>query len=166
MKYFNTMTIKVNDPAKRNACIMGRKSYFGIPPAFRPLPQRLNIVLTRSATAAAEYPADVVVCGSLSEAMSVLRERYANEVENVWVIGGHAVYKEAMESELCNRIYLTEIKATFECDTFFPAIGGDFALIENVGEDSDVPAEEQEEKGIRYQFKIYEKTGGAPNTTA
>lgn len=152
------MTVKVNDPAKRNACIMGRKSYFGIPPAHRPLPQRLNIVLTRNA-AGAEYPDDVIVCGSLSEAMHVLRERYANEVENVWVIGGHAVYKEAMESELCNRIYLTEIKATFECDTFFPAIGGDFALIANDGVDKDVPAEEQEEKGIRYQYKIYEKIG-------
>lgn len=148
------MTTKTSDPTKRNACILGRKSYFGIPPTHRPLPGRLNIVLSRTSSAA-DFPADVVLCSSLSEAMSVLQERFADEVENVWIAGGTTVYKEAMESDRCHRIYLTEIKAHFECDTFFPAIDrAAFGLVDN---DGGVPVEEQEEKGIRYQYRIYEK---------
>lgn len=148
------MTCKTSDPSKRNACIMGRHTYFGIPPSHRPLPGRLNIVLSR-ASSAADYPADVLLCASLSEAMSLLQKCYANEVENVWIAGGNTVYKEAMESDLCHRIYMTDIKALFDCDTFFPAINPDaFRLVEN---DGGVPVAEQEEKGIRYQYKIYEK---------
>lgn len=125
-----------------------------MPPKHRPLAKRLNVVLTRTAKEG-DFGDDVLVCASLADAMRLLHERYANEVESVWIAGGHSVYKEAMESELCHRVYLTEVKATFECDTFFPAIDGDaFVLVEN---DGGVPAEEQEENGIRYQYRIYEK---------
>lgn len=154
LAYFNRMTSTTTDPAKRNACIMGRNTYLGIPPTHRPLPNRLNIVLSRTATAA-DFPPDVLLCPSLSDAMRVLHERYADDVENVWIAGGNAVYREAMESELCDRIYFTEIRAKFECDTFFPEIDAKrFQLIEN---DGGVPKEVQEEKGIQYQYKIYEK---------
>lgn len=148
LQYFNEMTTKVVDPTKRNACIMGRNTYLSMPPQFRPLPQRLNVVLTRTGKDG-EFGQDVVVCANLSEAMSVLHERYANEVENVWIAGGSSVYKEAMASELCHRVYLTEIKAQFECDTFFPEISSDFVLVEN---DGGVPSEEQD------QYRIYEKS--------
>lgn len=148
------MTTTTRDPAKRNACIMGRNTYVGIPPSHRPLPQRLNIVLSRTASAS-DFPPDVLVCASLADAMRLLHERHANEVESVWIAGGTAVYKEAMESELCHRIYFTEIRAQFECDTFFPAI--DPTRFRRVANDGGVPSEEQEEKGIRYQYQIYEK---------
>lgn len=155
LAYFNRMTTATRDPAKRNACIMGRNTYVGIPPSHRPLPQRLNIVLSRTASAS-DFPADVLVCASLGEAMRLLHERYANEVESVWIAGGTSVYREAMESELCHRIYFTEIRAHFECDTFFPPIDAtQFRLLP--ANDGGVPDEEQEEKGIRYQYKIYEK---------
>ena len=48
MAYFKELTSRTVDPAKQNAVIMGRKTWESIPPKFRPLAGRLNIVLSRS----------------------------------------------------------------------------------------------------------------------
>jgi len=49
MAYFNRMTQTTWDSEKKNIVIMGRKTWDSIPPKFRPLPNRINIVLSRSA---------------------------------------------------------------------------------------------------------------------
>ena len=49
LRYFKELTSRTADPAKRNAVIMGRKTWESIPPKFRPLPGRVNVVLSRSA---------------------------------------------------------------------------------------------------------------------
>lgn len=46
-----------------------------------------------------------------------------------WVIGGGVLFKEAIRS--CSEIYLTRIPGTFNCDTFFPPIGPNFALVQS-----------------------------------
>lgn len=148
------MTTTTIDPAKKNAVIMGRLTYFGIPANKRPLPNRLNIVLSNKSSAS-EYPADVVLCTSLTQAMDKLTgtDLGAN-IESIWICGGNSVYKEAMASNYCHRIYFTEIKAKFDCDAFFPNIPSSFVTVPN---DGDIPSDEQEENGVKYQYKIYEK---------
>lgn len=149
------MTKKTSDPTKKNAVIMGRKTYFGVPEKLRPLEERLNIVLTRSENPV-QYPAEVLLCKSLNESLLLLNSpEYRDKIENIWIVGGSGVYKEAMESEYCNRLYITRIKSEFECDAFFPTIDENlFKLIEN---DEDVPKEVQTENGIDYIYTIYEK---------
>lgn len=49
MAYFKELTSRTADPAKQNAVVMGRKTWESIPPKFRPLPGRVNVVLTRGA---------------------------------------------------------------------------------------------------------------------
>lgn len=133
---------------------MGRKTYFGIPENKRPLPGRLNIVLSTTSTES-DYPKEVLLCKTFNEAVAKLSDpSLSEEIENVWIVGGFSVYKEAMESPLCHRIYFTEVKATFECDAFFPTIPENFQLVPN---DNDLPSEIQEENGIKYQYKIYER---------
>lgn len=133
---------------------MGRKTYFGIPESKRPLPERINIVLT-TAPQNYEFPSGVVVCKSMSEALTKIQEPEMEElIENVWIVGGCSVYKEAMESDLCHRIYFTRIMGTFDCDTFFPDLTDDFVLVPN---DADIPEDVQEENGTKYQYQIYEK---------
>lgn len=154
LKYFNHQTTKIADSSKKNALIMGRKTYFGIPENKRPLPGRLNIVLSTTSNQS-DYPDDVLLCQTFNEAVNKLSDpKLSAEIENVWIVGGYTVYKEAMESPLCHRIYFTEIMATFDCDAFFPNIPADFRLVPN---DDDLPSEIQEENGIKYQYKIYEK---------
>lgn len=48
MAYFKDITSRTYDPTKQNAVIMGRKTWESIPSKFRPLPGRLNVVLSRS----------------------------------------------------------------------------------------------------------------------
>lgn len=148
------MTTAINDNSKRNCVIMGRKTYLGIPPSKRPLPKRLNIVLSTT-TNASDYPSDVVLCQSLPEALSKINKtNLGDDIENVWIVGGYSVYKEAMQSDDCHRIYLTRILATFECDAFFPNVDTAFGLVANP---ADIPSELQEEDGVQYRYTIYEK---------
>lgn len=138
----------------RNALIMGRKTYFGIPESKRPIPERLNIVLTTE-PGRYSFPSDVVVVGSMAEALEKLSSpEQQPQIENVWIVGGYSVYKEAMESPACHRVYFTKIMAEFECDAFFPGIPETFKLVPN---DPDIPEEVQEENGIKYQYQIFEK---------
>lgn len=48
MDFFKKITTSTNDKEKINCCIMGRKTYLSIPPKFRPLSNRLNVVLSRN----------------------------------------------------------------------------------------------------------------------
>ena len=65
--YFKQLTQSTRDPLKRNAVIMGRKTWQSIPAKFRPLDDRVNVVLSRNPEAAKELdlPSGVVVAESL-----------------------------------------------------------------------------------------------------
>lgn len=89
--------------------IMGRKTYESIG---RPLPGRLNIVVTRNSAWSAE---GVAVASSLQQAIEMGREQ-APDVEELMVIGGAALCREAMPQ--VERLYLTIIEHAFDGDTW------------------------------------------------
>lgn len=154
LRHFSRTTKKLTDPTKKNVVIMGRKTYFGVPESKRPLPERINVVLTTNPDKY-EFPSGVLVATSLNEALEKIQSaELADQIENVWIVGGYSVYKEAMESSYCDKIYLTRILAEFECDAFFPQLTDSFKRIPN---DPDIPEEIQEENGIKYQYQVYEK---------
>jgi dihydrofolate reductase len=101
-----------------NAVIMGRKTWESIPARFRPLKNRLNVVLSRSKP---DLPAEVWLADSLAGA---LRRLAAGEtepaLEHIFVIGGGTVYLEALQHPSCSRVFLTRVEGTFDCDTFLP----------------------------------------------
>jgi dihydrofolate reductase len=105
MKYFMQTT-------KGHYVIMGRKNYDSIPEKFRPLPNRTNIVVTRQV--GLKLP-NCTVVHSLEEAISIARK--AGE-QQLFIIGGAAIYELGMP--LASRLYLTEIEATINGDTYFP----------------------------------------------
>lgn len=66
---------------------------------------------------------DVHLAGSLASALQLLSTPPLSErVESVFVIGGSAVYQEAMSLPQCQRLHVTHVDQPVECDTFFPAI--------------------------------------------
>lgn len=87
--------------------IMGRKTYESIG---RPLPNRTNVVITRQADFAVE---GCTVVHSLQEASALFPEN-----EELFIIGGGQIYAEALP--LAKRLYLTEVDADYEGDTYFP----------------------------------------------
>ena len=90
--------------------VMGRKTWESLPPKFRPLPGRTNIVVTRQTDWQA---VGAVVAHSLEEAV-----QQCPQDAQVWVIGGAEVYAQAMP--LAARAVVTEIDADFEGDAFAP----------------------------------------------
>jgi dihydrofolate reductase len=92
--------------------IMGRKTWESLPPRFRPLPGRRNIVVTRQS----EYSAPgAELAASLESAFSL-----AENDETVFVIGGAEIYKQAIS--LSNRLEITEVDLSPEGDSWFPEI--------------------------------------------
>ncbi|XP_075218015.1 dihydrofolate reductase-like [Lycorma delicatula] len=151
LAHFAFLTKRVEDKNKTNAVIMGRKTWDSIPESRRPLAKRTNIVLSRNSK---YLGPEVHICNSLNAAVELLKQPpLCDIVENVWVIGGSSVYEEAMKSNFCDKIYLTNIKKELDCDTFLSEIPNDFK--ETI--DPDVPAAEQEENGICYEYKVYQK---------
>lgn len=90
--------------------VMGRRTFesFGS----RPLPQRLNIVISRDPQYRAE---GVAVVGDIDQALVV-----AGEVEEVMVIGGASLYAQTLP--LADRLYVTRVHANVPGDTRFPEV--------------------------------------------
>jgi dihydrofolate reductase len=92
--------------------VMGRKTWDSLPPRFRPLPGRRNIVVTRQA----DWRADGAErAGGLREAMAL-----CTDAVEVWVIGGAQIYAEA--APLARRAVVTEIAQDFEGDAYAPVL--------------------------------------------
>ena len=93
--------------------IMGRKTWEALPPKFRPLPGRRNIVITRNA----EWSATGAErAASLEDAIAL-----CSDAPQAWVIGGGEIYQLALP--LADTVVVTEIDAEYEGDTFAPVLG-------------------------------------------
>lgn len=150
MAFFTRITSHTEDREKKNAVVMGRKTWESIPVKYRPLEKRVNVVLSARLDHV-PVGADLLF-SSLDVCLQSLQSNQA--IERIFVIGGQQVYADAINSPLCQRIYLTRIDADFECDTFFPAFDPDvYAEVT----DASVPSDEQQENGIKYRFHVYDR---------
>ncbi|KAL3597367.1 hypothetical protein D5086_009004 [Populus alba] len=123
LKFFKDLTLTTMDSGKKNAVIMGRKTWESIPLGHRPLPGRLNVVLTRSGSFDIATAENVVICGSMGSALELLAASpYCLSIEKVFVIGGGQILRESLNAPGCDAIHITEIETDFDCDTFIPAI--------------------------------------------
>lgn len=95
--------------------VMGRKTYESIPEKYRPLPGRVNVVITRQK----EYNAPgCKVVSSLEEAITFAE---MNEEDELMIVGGGEIYREIFGR--ADKIYLTKVHHTFHhADTYFPEV--------------------------------------------
>jgi dihydrofolate reductase len=122
--------------------IMGRKTWDSLPPKFRPLPGRLNVVVTRQA----DWQAEGALCAhSLLEAMALCPQE-----SDAWVIGGAEIYAQAQP--LASTAVVTEIDADFEGDAFAPAFGPEWI---ETARDRQVSR-----TGLVFSFVTYQKNAG------
>jgi len=105
MKFFMQTT-------KGHHVLMGRKNYESLPEKFRPLPNRINIVMTRQKNFIA---AGCTVVNDLQDGIELARK---NGEQELFIMGGAEVYSLAFAKT--DLLYLTEINAEIEGDTFFP----------------------------------------------
>lgn len=137
LKYFKETTLNYT-------IVCGRKTYYSFPK--RPLPDRKNIILTRSFDS---YPGAF----TLHSKEEVLEYAKNNPEEKVFICGGDNVYKQFMD--VVSKLYITEIDeddvSNINADSYFPCFSEDDWTVESASayiEEDGVP---------RYRFIVYSK---------
>lgn len=106
-KYFASVTTG-------SVVIMGRKTWESLP--VKPLPNRMNIIVSSTLTQSEGNSA--MICSSLQHALDCAHIYFPSLP--VFVIGGSALYHEALLHPDCARVLLTLISNDISCDTYFP----------------------------------------------
>lgn len=162
----------------QNVVVMGRKTWDSIPPKFRPLAHRTNIVISRqdkieSITPSLLGSGDVLVAKDISSGLTALTAQAdagkTKPVGRVFVIGGGTIYKAALDMDEARHVLLTKVKGEWDCDTQFPidlelekgwVRKGRGELEEFVGEEfgeSAAIVEEVKGEKVDYEFMLYER---------
>lgn len=150
MRYFKNTTSDTQDLAKHNALIMWRKTWESIPAKYRPLPDRVNCVLSRSITdESIDSKIDdfVLYFNSLQSCLDELEQK--NNIEDVYIIWGAFLYNQVISDERLDKIYITRVFWNYDCDVFFDGIPDDFSL--------ESYSDEQEEKWIKFRFEVWKR---------
>jgi len=120
------------------AIVMGRNTFESIG---RPLPGRLNVVITRNLS---YEPEGVTVVHTIEDAIRVATEYH----EDVMVIGGEQIFKEVLP--YADLLYVTLIEKKYQGDTFFPAYENDWVI--NSSSETITT-----ENGLNYTYLIYRR---------
>jgi dihydrofolate reductase len=118
-----------------NTVIMGRKTYESLPKEYRPLPNRVNIVITRDKNYQAK---GCLVVNNLEDAL-----RKADNNREIFIIGGGQIYREGLK--FADRIYLTKIHKNISGDTYFPKLNKFWKLVD-----------EEEKSGFSFLTYVYD----------
>ncbi|CAF1287990.1 unnamed protein product [Adineta steineri] len=155
LKFFRYVTTQKNDNNKQNAVIIGRKTYETFP---KPLPNRLNIVISSNQTLPNTDYSNVIRVNSFNDAL-----KYANEdsnIENVFIGGGVRIYEEAMKTNLVKRLLLTRVKGDFQCTAVWSSLDvSKFKRIETIPDEYQQffnQSDENDETPL-YHLEIYER---------
>ena len=133
LKHFKAITLG-------HHILLGRKNYQDIN---RPLPGRINLVLTRDPQF--EAPG-CIVCHSLNDAIAVAEK--AGETE-LFIIGGAEIYRMALP--FCEKLYLTRVQASIEGDVEMPPLGEGWVKV------SEDYGESDEKNDFPYAFQVFER---------
>ena len=121
--------------------LMGRNTFESIG---KPLPNRTTVIITRNKNYKVE---GCIVVDSIEKAIEV-----AKEDKHIFIIGGAQIYKQAMASDLVDRLDITKVHHAFEADVFFPEI--DTEIWQEISRE-DFSADEKNK--YNYSFICYKK---------
>jgi dihydrofolate reductase len=134
---------------QRNAVIMGRRTWESAEVAGRPLPRRLNVVISRHTLT---VPEGVIAAPSLDDALAA-----AAGVATTFVVGGAQVFREAIDHPALRYIYLTRVDGAFGTDTHLPDLDARGFVV-----DAWAGACEGEDAGVRYRIERLHKLTRRP----
>lgn len=144
-KYFKQITTNSLD-WKINAVIMGRKTWDSIPEKYKPLPNRINCILSRDFKFE-DTKWDIRKFSSFESALQSLS--LDEEIDKIFVIWWWYLYNKVFTNKYLEYIYYTKVSWDFDCDIFIDEIPSYFKLKES--------SEEKEENGIKFSFEVYKR---------
>ncbi len=115
--------------------LMGRKTWESLPPKFRPLPNRKNIVITRQIPY--KVPVGVEVYVSIDDALAAYQDN------DIMVIGGAEIYRQTIDK--ADTLFITQVDMDVDGDAFFPDI------------DKNIWKETEREDHNEFSFVTYKK---------
>lgn len=132
--------------------VMGRRTWESLPEAFRPLPGRVNVVITGDEGRARQLTEQgALTASSLEEAVDRARP-HAAETSTVWIMGGGAIYAEAIDKGLARLAAVTQLDLHIDGDTYAPELdSSQWHLVSATPESDYAPSE----SGIGYRFETY-----------
>lgn len=144
---------------KQNAVVMGRKTWESIPPKFRPLPNRKNIVISRSS--AKDHGIDDDRVDHINDLQQLQELKNNESLDKIFIIGGSEIYNQLFNSSLVDKIILTELKSQtpIEIDTWLKWDLNNGQWIKNLNHDLstligfDMP-ESFQENGFDYHYTL------------
>eukprot|EP00469_Lotharella_globosa_P010061 CAMPEP_0167776398 /NCGR_PEP_ID=MMETSP0111_2-20121227/3104_1 /TAXON_ID=91324 /ORGANISM="Lotharella globosa, Strain CCCM811" /LENGTH=206 /DNA_ID=CAMNT_0007666443 /DNA_START=68 /DNA_END=688 /DNA_ORIENTATION=- len=157
MAHFRRVTTKATT-GKQNAVIMGRVTWDSIPPRFRPLKGRINVVVSRNPDFdPAVRKGKVFVARGMEDAVSMISELGPEEKfsGDVYVIGGEALYKEAIAMPLCKELHITRVFMDFQpedYDRVFPAVDSQNFRLRSASQRA-----ASNRSATEFQFETYER---------
>jgi dihydrofolate reductase len=141
LAHFKRITCAAAD-GKRNAILMGRRTFASKEVGGRALPRRQTVVISRSAQT---LPDGVLGAISIDEALD--RARAVADVDQLFVVGGAEIYRVAIAHPALRYAYLTRVRGNFECDTTIPNL--DELLVPDAWD----AAADYEDNGVRYRIE-------------
>jgi dihydrofolate reductase len=154
---------KLTTGNRNNAIIVGKNTWNSI----KFLKGRDHLILSTSLSM--EYVQDERLVKTFSDINILLNFIQGRRYDQVWVIGGHQIYKKFLELNLLNELHITLIDEAFNCDTFFPTIPETYFLTKKQivnektanGKDTYMTVLKRIEKGMRVMYKhnIYTVVG-------
>jgi len=142
LQHFKRVTCAASE-GKRAAIVMGRKTWESAEVAGKPLPKRLNIVVTRRPDLV--VPQGVVVASSLAGALAAAEA--TPDVDAVYVVGGAELFREALVHPALRFVYLTRVEGHYGTDARIPDLDRDFVHDPWDGEQT------LEDSGVRYRIE-------------
>jgi dihydrofolate reductase/thymidylate synthase len=155
LSYFKKITSHTNTPILKNIVIMGRNTWDSLPLSVKPLPDRINIVLSKNASKNDVHGAHIA--RSFDECFDIIKLIENANTSNIFIIGGATIYKQAISHPLCHKIYVTEIYNSFECDTHFPLIDKNTFNLISV-------SSFYKENDLYFRYLVYSKELNTDNT--
>ena len=110
------------------------------------MPDRWNIVISRGAPT---LPVGVGLAHSLDDALT--QASLADDIDQIFVIGGGEIYRQGFAHVRCRDVYLTRLDATYPCDAFIPPLADRFVAVETLGHHADA--------GVDYRIERWRRRG-------
>ena len=120
MNFFKETTLSLKVYKKKNVVIMGRNTWESIPTKYKPLRDRINIIITsKDLSEEIKDLPETFVFPSYYDAIEHINKKYKiNYINKIFVIGGERLYKEALIKDNLVGIYITDIYDDFDCDRY------------------------------------------------
>lgn len=147
-----TRQIESSDKTKKNAIVMGRKTWESIPEHCRPLKNRINIIISNTISNNTD-DSSVFIVNTLDQAIDLISQL---NVDKTFIFGGSRLYQESLSRGLVDKIYATYIYKTIEGDTYFPDINDSqypYYTLSKCGEKTEYTGMDGE--SVEYDFREY-----------